>query len=232
MMRKLSLTIGIIMFLSMTLPAGTVGDDRQPSPGNNVLYFHSTSNDQNHDHPMNAKQPDENFSGNSVFARWVGNGPVQETFTENPVLDHNLKFTSNGSVVIEVHMEKAGFISSSSSFQLKAGQNVIGQGSDDDSDGNNIYHVEFQPNVQEINASENLQVSVGNSFTGEGEYTIYTDGSSWVSLPLENATNNTGNNSNTHSSSSSSSPGFESALFIGAIGTAAVAAVVRKRRRD
>lgn len=158
----------------------TANNTEQPAFGNNILYLQSNSAG---DLWMNANKNDPNSDADYYFQRYFGNGAVTEEFPENPVLDHTLYLDSNISVIMDIHIEiTEGIYDDNVKLTLQAGSKTLGEGTD--TVGDNNVHVEFTTTESEINASDNLNLIIELSFTGEFAYEIYTDGSSTIDLPI------------------------------------------------
>lgn len=167
------LLVGIICLFSIA------DADKQPNDCNNLIYLHADTNDNQW---MNAEKNDPASNVDYVRQRWLGNGDVTEEFFHIPGVENTIKLESGKSIKAEIHIDiTEGFVTDIA-FTLYFGETELGTDSETAVGGDNTYQFEFNTSYNKI--TENLRANITFTFNGVCEYRIYTEGSSWINLPI------------------------------------------------
>ena len=176
---KLGVFIGILFIAISIIICRGVISEKQPNDCNNILYLHSNTDSNLW---INAEEDDPSSNADSYENTLLGNGDVVEDFIHLPQIDKKIKIENGINIITQIHMEVSGGATPDITLTLLSGSTEIGSGSDDDADGNFVYEYSFTSNLDEI--EENLICRISFTYTGQITYTIYTEGTSWIILPI------------------------------------------------
>jgi len=147
---------------------------------------------------MDALMPTNESEQSHTDGAETGSGTKSEDYAQDPALDHTLYLDPEaGDVIIHLHMERldTGFHDSTVHIQMSAGPITVDEevSSTDGDDAN--WH--FEVNITE----EQTEIPSGTTITfhwdydwqaGSAQYRMHTDGSSYITFPVELDTDNDG----------------------------------------
>ena len=169
--------------------------DPQLSYKQPTLYMKSDADDENGRQWMDA-DPDMNGSvASHTSINTVGSGTKGETYTQDPALDHTLYLDpAAGNIVIHLHMERqdSGAHDTTVHFQMSAGNIAVDEEVSSSDDANWHLEANLSEDQTEIPADTTITFSWDYNFQGSGQYTMYCDGSSYITFPVAKDTDNDG----------------------------------------
>lgn len=182
----LAFVTACMLFLSLVLVIPITGQqeepDPQPSAEQNTFYMKGNSDGSTIWMDAN---PDMNDSAASHDLSYLGNGEITEQYDQDPPLDRELIFEDNGTLIIHLHLQRSdsGAHSTGVHLRLRAGGETLFDGDVTSNDEAN-WHWEGPIPVGMVNSTDNFIFTWSYTFTGNGACTMYTDGSSYITLPI------------------------------------------------
>jgi len=128
----------------------------------------------------------------------TGSGTKSEDYAQDPALDHTLYLDPQaGDIIIHLHMERLdnGFHDSTVHFQLSAGPITVNEEVSSTGGDEANWHLEINLSEEQTEISSGTAISFHWDYdwqAGSAQYRMHTDGSSYITFPVELDTDNDG----------------------------------------